>query len=379
MPAWVPMFALPGVEVRTSIEADGVALVSARDDRVQELARRHENFRTYLNCFRNEFAQQIVPSLLIWRDDSNQAYRSAEALSGFRDAVAMSIIPYGWARVLRFGNNFNIRYANAFWFYPWMIDSNWEGIVMQSMNQLGWHEAKALHAQCATGFSHMPIDEMAVDRPLLDALLIHWMRRFSSSAPDWSDTALFRSLNMALSASMLPGNVEVTLYDIGRTISLWVSAFEILAHPGTGVGYTQVYELLEKTKWNLTKCNEAIYEPLGYKQSQPKRSLPIWLYGRLHIARNDFLHGNPIDGSRLIVAPAKRPLHLYPSGLYRMALTSHLDLKMDQQPFKEGQSDYEAYLEYQHNFGHYQRDIEAAISTILYTEDDYRAQRTQIN
>jgi len=32
---------------------------------------------------------------------------------------------------------------------------------------------------------------------------------------------------------MLPGNVEVTIYDIGKAIALWVSAFEILAHPGT--------------------------------------------------------------------------------------------------------------------------------------------------
>jgi hypothetical protein len=72
--------------------------------------------------------------------------------------------------------------------------------------------------------------------------------------------------------------VEVTIYDIGKAIALWVSAFEILAHPGTpNVGYRQVYQMLEKAKWNLSDCNQALYEPYGYKPSQPRRGLPVWL------------------------------------------------------------------------------------------------------
>jgi hypothetical protein len=150
-----------------------------------------------------------------------------------------------------------------------------------------------------------------VDAPLLKAILARWKPRFESDAPEWGDTALYRALNMAFSAASLPGNVEATIHDIGKAISLCVSAFEILAHTGEASGYLQVYSLLEKTAWNLTACNEAVYEPLGVKSSQGKRSLPIWLYGELHRARNDFLHGNRIDAMRLIVAPAKRPLHTY--------------------------------------------------------------------
>ena len=48
---------------------------------------------------------------------------------------------------------------------------------------------------------------------------------------------------------------------------------------------------------------------------------------------------------------------------------------MDRRPVREGETDYEAYLAYMHEFGGCQRDIEAALATILLTEDEYRAER----
>jgi hypothetical protein len=212
-----------------------------------------------------------------------------------------------------------------------------------------------------------------IDKPLLNALLDRWEARFATENPKRENVALFRSLNMALSASMLPGNVEATIYDIGKTIAFWVSAFEILAHPGSSnVGFKQVYELLEQVSWNLSECKEPIYEPYGSKPGQPKRTLPVWLYGELNRARNDFLHGNPITPSRLVVAPGKRALHLYAAPLFRMALTGYLELRMDRSPAREDETDYEAFLAYQHEFGGYQRDMEAAIATILFTQEEYR-------
>jgi hypothetical protein len=372
------MFAVPHIDAQEPIEVPGMALVSLRDDRLKALAKKHRRFAMYLRRFKSEFGQQIWPSIVIRESNSPDEYRSVEAIAGFRDAIAMSVIPYSWALALRFENTFGIRYANWFTFYPWMIDAQFDGIVMHSMAQRGFHEVKALTAQTNAGFSYQPLAGRMLDRPLLKALLARWEVRFKTSgAPDRENVALFRGLNMALSAAMLPGNVEVTIYDIGRAIALWVSAFEILAHPGTtNVGYRQVYHLLEKTTWNLTECKEVIYEPYGNKPGQPKRGLPVWLYGELNRARNDFLHGNPIDGSRLIVAPAKQALHLYAPPLFRMALTAFLDLKQGRRPPSKGETDYEAFLAYQHEFGGFQRDIEAALATILYTKEEYRAVRT---
>jgi hypothetical protein len=80
----------------------------------------------------------------------------------------------------------------------------------------------------ALRISHWPA--RMIDMPLLRALLGRWEMRFKTETPARENVALFRSLNMALSAAILPGNVEVTIYDIGKAIALWVSTFEILAH-----------------------------------------------------------------------------------------------------------------------------------------------------
>jgi len=370
------MFALPHIDLEEPVEVPGMAIVSLRDERLQLLAKKHRRFAMYMRRFKTEFGLQIWPSILIRENSSPEQYRSVEALAGFRDALAASTIPYSWAHVLQFETTIGILYANWFSFYPWMVDAKYEGIIMNSMAQLGYHEVKALKAQTMPGFSHQPLKSRMIDKPLLKALLNRWQQRFNAETPVREDIALFRSLNMALSAAMLPGNVEVTIYDIGKAIALWVSAFEILAHPGSSnSGFQQVYQLLEKATWNLSDCNQPIYEPYGYRTEQPKRLLPVWLYGELNRARNDFLHGNAITGSRLIVSPGKRPLHLYAAPLFRMALTAFLDLRMERPAPREDETEYTAYLKYQHNFGGYQRDIEAAISTILFTEEDYRAVR----
>lgn len=369
---WVPMFTLPNISIQETIEVDGVALVSLHDGRLRSLATDHEKFAIYLNGFTTEFGQQIAPSVILVRKDRFDLYRSAEAMAGFRDAIAISVIPYSWAHVLRFENNHNIKYANWFAFYPWLVDSKYEGLVMSSMAQAGWHEVKALQAQTSPGVSYMYLEPRMVDRPILEALLARWVERFGSQTPSKENTSLFRSLNMAMSAAALPGHVGVTIYDLGRSIALWASAFEILTDDGQ---CDQVYMLLEKTKWHLSDNADPSFEPHKYKPGQPKRTLPVWLYGAMYHARNDFMHGNPIDPMRLIVAPGKRPLHLYTALLYRMALTSFLDLKPPSTVKREGETDYDAHWRQMHEFGKYQRDIEAAIATVMFTQEEYRAMK----
>jgi hypothetical protein len=369
------MFALPHIDVQEPIEVTGLAIVSHRDDRLQFLIQKHRRFAMYMRRFKTEFGEPVYPSVIIRHSASPEQYRSVEALSGFRDAVAMAVTPYSWALALRYDNRQNIRYANWFSFYPWMIDANYENLIMHTMAEIGVHEVKALRGQTMAGLTHRKLTTGMVDTPLLMAILSSWECRFKTEAPSRENVALFRSLNMALSASMLPGNVETTIYDIGKSIALWVSAFEILAHPGESRGgFHQVYQLLERAEWKLSDCKQPSYKPFGYKAGQPLRILPVWLYGELNRARNDFLHGNPISNSRLIVPPGKQALHLYAAPLFRMALAAYLELKINT---RHADRDEAGFKPYEHNFGGYQRDIEAAIATILFTKEEYRATRTR--
>ncbi len=70
MPTWIPMFALPNVDVEEPIETDGMALVSVRDERIRELANQHKNFAAYIDKFESEFGGKILPSIVICREDS---------------------------------------------------------------------------------------------------------------------------------------------------------------------------------------------------------------------------------------------------------------------------------------------------------------------
>jgi hypothetical protein len=219
MATWLPMFALPNIEVRRPIEVDGFALASIHDARVRELAEAHPNFREFLNRVTTEFGRPIIPSVFICRDDVPITYRGIDAIAGFRDAVAMSVIPQSWAKVLRFGNNMGIKYSDYFTVYPWMLDKNFDHLITSTLNMLGWH-------------------------------------------------------------------------------------------------------------------------------------------------------GNPIDGHRLIVAPAKRSLHYYAPLLYRMALAAFIDLQYTPSPKRDDETEYEAYLRNHHVF---EGDIEVALSSIMYTADEFRA------
>ena len=137
MPVWIPMFALPNIEVEEAIELDGMALATMSDPRIQTLAAQHQTFSDYLDSFRSEFNRHINPSIIIRRDDTPELYRTVDALAGFRDAIALSVVPYAWAEFLRYGHAPEVRYSDSFSIYPWMLDKNYEYVVMRSIGEMG--------------------------------------------------------------------------------------------------------------------------------------------------------------------------------------------------------------------------------------------------
>jgi hypothetical protein len=179
---------------------------------------------------------------------------------------------------------------------------------------------------------------------------------------------------MANAAALLPAGADATMLDIGRSVSLWSSAFEILA-PAKREAYLEVYGLLNKVAWHYPSCKDLKYGAYGFARDRTLRNLPCWLFGAINHARNDYLHGNPIDPHGLIVPPAKRPLHFYAPLLYRMALTAFINLEHEPSPKRDNETDYDAYLRNHHVFGRFQGDLEIAMSSIMHTEESFRARR----
>lgn len=140
----------------------------------------------------------------------------------------------------------------------------------------------------------------------------------------WEARAILRSLNMATAAMQLPNtSVAETIYDWGRVISLWVSAFEILLHPGGNgrADETKVLNMLSEIKWLRSKMLDASH-PIKMGGRPPMgHTLAEWLYHRLYKLRNDYLHGNPVESSGFQMENGTSVLS-YPAALYRMALTT---------------------------------------------------------
>jgi hypothetical protein len=253
-----------------------------------------------------------------------------------------------------------------------MIDRHFEDVVASTPAMLGIHDLDKLHAQSSPGMSRPHLHPSQLDNVLLDALLVRWRRRYSADVPAWSDIALFRSLNMAYQASLMPAGADVTFYDVGRLIALWVSALEILIHPG-GNGKAdreKVLGLIEKTAWERPG-SAAVTHSTGNPTKPVQRTLASWLCARLYECRNDFLHGNPVGRDQLLIPGSERRIFDYAAPLYRIALTSFLPLRLDQPapPLSEARA-FGAHIAANMSYSDPQRTIEDALLTAVVPPPD---------
>lgn len=328
MEDWTAIAVLPNIAVHEPVEGGVAALAGANDPRVRALCAAAPRLADFLGRFTDAFGEPVAPVVLLRRTDAPALYGGIDALASFRDALALSVIGQNRAYEIVRPRGHRICYSNAFAFYPWMLDRHGEDLVAFTPAMTALHEVAAFHGQAAPELPVMTLGAADIDAPLLEALLARWRERYRTSRPSWQDRALFRSLNMANQAAQLPAGTDTTLYDAGRMIALWVSAFEILAHPGTAQsGLGKVYDLLEQVVWEYPQSAHRRYRCHGPKHGgSDRRTVACRLYSALHKARNDFLHGNAIAPSRLRLTRCDRSLFQFAAPLYRMALTAFLPL-----------------------------------------------------
>jgi hypothetical protein len=317
--SWLPMVVLPNIHIQCRVEANSIAIVGQQDARVKDLRKDDPAFDTYLERFTDAFGVKHRPSVVILQPEAAASYRMGRAISSFRDLLAMSVIPYKRAQVLKaqhYGTGINPLFSDAFDFYPWMVDRNREYLVLSTPALTALNDVDKFSGQLSPGISASVLDE--TDEPLLECLIKRWEQRYANDAPSWSDTALFRSLNMANQAARTPFATAGTFYDQGRLVALWVSAFEILAHPGGDkeVGLSQVHAVL------AGRHSSAKRNPLERSDRKLRQSI----YEKLYRARNDYLHGNPVTDNRLMLPGGQWDLTQYAAPLYRLMLTEFLEL-----------------------------------------------------
>jgi hypothetical protein len=311
---WEIVVALPNINTGNTIEASYVALVSPQESRVQAICREKPALLGFLNSFADDFNRRKVPSVLLFNSDAPETY--GRSVSSFRDLVALSTIPYHRAIAISYDRaSWDPVFANSFDFCPWMVRD--DGKYMYSFTPAisAMDEPKGFRGRVSSEVSHLSLGK--VDEPILEALLQRWERRFSTASPQWEDVALFRSLNMAFEAARTPFITGGSLFDIGRLVALWVSAFEILAHPGedqqVSLGHI------------LGKLRSTGDEGISSSHAREDRKLRQRIYQDLYNARNDYLHGNPVDDTMLVKGSWN--LTHFAAPLYRMMLSTFLGLQ----------------------------------------------------
>jgi hypothetical protein len=331
MTAWKPIAVLPNLSIDAAIDGGVIAFAPVSDPRVLAACAAVPKFADFLSRFTDAFGVRLEPAMLIIRTDA-EPLLSGDALLSFRDLVAMSVIPYCRSLSTVYGTTHRIVYSNTFWIFPWTLSNDSRFLVMSSPALNGTHVVEQFGGQSTP---EMPIVSLKdFDKALFDALLTHWKRHYLGKRKRWRDRALFRSLNMAFQAAALPAGVGTNMFDLGRSISLWVSALEILSHPGDGkAGLDTVYPLFEKLAYCDSKVGArryAAYHP-GKKKKVPKRRspLPCWMYGKLFEARNHFLHGNRVTARMLSPKGSKDGLFWLAPPLYRLGLGGFLDLVVE--------------------------------------------------
>ena len=361
-PEWIPAALLPNLFAQEAVDAEVISLAPRYDPRVDVFCAIHPTIGDLLSHYTNAFNDAVDPVVLIVRADLLAKIGTVEALASFRDLVSLSVIPYSRALSVLSPHPRGVLYSNSFAFYPWMLGTDNEHLIAQTPAMRALHVVEEFHGQSSPELPEMMLSEL--DQTLFNALLRRWKRYYLGNRHRWQDRALFRSLNMANQAAQLPASIDTTLYDLGRIAALWVSAFEILAHPRTGnSGLNSVYPLFERVSYLTSRVGRKMYAAyMSHKRPWPRRSLPCWLYGKLYKARCAFLHGNPVRIS--LLSPKNYGVGLFwlAPCLYRLALAGFLDLAYTKRipsltaPEKLGE-----YIGEEMRFEQYQKSIESAL------------------
>lgn len=332
---WRALAVLPNFEVRgtTAIEAGHVAFASQDDQRVHELIDHSIVHRIFLNRFKSAFGDRKSPTILLANPQAKGDYQTVEAMASIRDTLSGSVVPLARALWVTGGQlSAPLCFSRVFDFYPWKVDQEAKGLVMLTPSVGALDDIDNFQGQVSPEVSTAELSPHDIDRPVFLELTRIWCKAYDGTALEGKDLALMRSLNMMHHACQLPAYQDTRSFDYGRLTALWVSAFEILAHPGPGrsVKERHIMELISKADWSDRRFADLSKE----------------LYKQLYDARGAFLHGSEIEEKHLITVAGRIPLHQLAAPIYRMALASFLKLKLEMPDI--GHPDREV-LQQQHN------------------------------
>lgn len=324
---WSLAFVTPNLQLNSVFEFEHLAFVPNADERLTQIRAVNRAARALLDGFSDHGGQKLHPGAVIYSACNPFADLWA-AIVDARNCLAVASALNGWQLSIGEFNNFLIRITDYFDFYPrWPSkdgkDLCYRGPALDLVSHVG--ESFAAQPPAYIPPSHPLFSRPQPEEDLFVSLQKIWRRVHVTRRAKAADSRLLRSLSVAYEACRVPQAMDNPLYDHGKHCSLWISAFETLAHPGRGgVSLETVLDLLGRRVLNDARVSSCKVMKLGRSRLRAL-NLMQRLYVRLYRARNVFLHGNRLAMAMFVphgLAKGVRLLDVAPL-IYLVALESH--------------------------------------------------------
>ena len=355
MDEWVPILVLPNADMRFAFDCPHAAIVSSQDARVLKLRDDHPNLTSFLSRFRDQFGDQVWPALLLIRADAPRSYYSAEAVTAFRDILSLSVVLYTRANSLLCRQRARLH----------------EHVPVLPVDA---RQSLRGHAPAEPRDGARPLTQL-VRRPVVSGagLRFDHGRRRGSAARLGAAGSVGRSVLRRSRRVEGPGAFPLAQHgergwphpggDGRSVLGRWAFARPVGQRFGnTGAPRRRqksnigtVSALLERVRW-LDRTLAAATHTVSGRQ----RQLATWVCRKVYDRRNNFLHGNDVDRTGLVLN-GRRMTDLA-ACLFRLALTGFLDLHFDTpKPDPSDAQAFAAFIHQQMAFNKFQRMYEGEL------------------
>lgn len=325
---WQLFFILPNLSLRaeTPFASDYVCICSADDERMQSLTDSPGD-RTgarMVTTFRTWFGTPYTPSCLLVRADAPAVYRNAEVLRAFRNLCAIPTTTHAAARFFDRAQ-WLPGYSDFFFFAAYMPGMSGRILTVDGMVLGTDHRVNAFAGQCAGQIAAPQHFTVLHDRGLFVRLLKAWKSYYVLHPRDFELLPLFRSLEVAFQAGRYPSDGLSSINDVGTRIGLWVSAFEVLFHPGHRGRVNKHLVQTELSRFTFYQPNLRRRSYSYNWNGKHRTNFAGMIYDDMYRARNDFMHGNPVRVQDLRLRRARRfpPLLDVAPILYNIGLRAY--------------------------------------------------------
>jgi len=302
---WVFVSIFPNLHLKEPIETKYALIVKEDDDRLKLLQNENESVASLTKSFIDTRLKEINPAFLLIHTRLKTNREHHNAIISYRNIVAICIILEGWLSMIlsEDGNVFTTLYSDYYDLFPLGGYSN-KHFSIQTPSLSSTISNSITKYQQNYSLPDTRHFYFTKDDDLFLSLVKIWEDHFIRRKKNHLYDSLFRSLQMAFSASKMPTDNFSTFYDYGTKLGLWISSFEILFHPGgnANVSYKQIVK--ELSHYQFYDKNLMTFK---YKIDKTTKSNILGkVYKDLYDARNEFFHGNPVSTDNLFLFDNKK-------------------------------------------------------------------------